>query len=112
MLEHEISGAPVVDAGQNLVGIISELRLLEVIYTPELKVAPVSQFMTRDVLTVTEATLLSEIATIFVLHRVRRVPVVRDGHLVGLISRRDLLRYALEAGDELRELKEQAKACR
>jgi CBS domain-containing protein len=104
------SGAPVVDANGTLVGIISEFALLEIVYNPSIRKAPVSRFMTRDVLTVAEDTPLSDIATIFVRHRIRRVPVVRDGQLVGVVSRPDLLGYALDAGDKLRESLQSAAA--
>ena len=110
LLENQISGAPITDREGTLVGVVSEFPLLEVVYSPELKTAPVSQFMTKEVLTVDEGTMLSDIASIFVTHRIRRVPVLRDGRLVGLVSRPDLLRYAMEAGDELTEFVESAKA--
>ena len=110
LLENQISGAPITDRDGTLVGVVSEFPLLEVVYSPELKTAPVSQFMTKEVLTVDEGTMLSDIASIFVTHRIRRVPVLRDGRLVGLVSRPDLLRYAMEAGDELTEFVESAKA--
>ena len=110
LLENQISGAPITDRDGTLVGVVSEFPLLEVVYSPELKTAPVSQFMTKEVLTVDEGTMLSDIASIFVAHRIRRVPVLRDGRLVGLVSRPDLLRYAMEAGDELTEFVESAKA--
>jgi CBS domain-containing protein len=97
LLEHRFSGAPVTDEQGCLKGIISEYRLLEVIFTPELKNAPVSKFMTTDVVTVDEETPLTEIASQFVLHRIRRLPVVRDGRLVGTISRRDLLRQIADS---------------
>jgi len=94
----DISGAPVVDHEGRLVGIISEFALLAVLYDMSLRTAPVTRFMTREVLTVTEKTALSDVATIFVKHRVRRVPVVRDGRLVGLVSRPDLLNHAFQSG--------------
>ena len=97
----DISGAPVIDRGGLLVGIISEFALLEAIYDPSIRSAPVARFMTRDVLTVAEQTPLSDVATILVVHRVRRVPVVRDGRLVGLISRPDVLNYVLKSGRTL-----------
>ncbi|HUT94297.1 MAG TPA: CBS domain-containing protein [Thermoguttaceae bacterium] len=97
------SGAPVVDRNGTLVGIISEFALLEIVYDPSIRTAPVSRFMTRDVLTVNEDTALIDIATLFVRHRIRRVPVVRDGRLVGVVSRPDLLSHVLEAGEELEE---------
>jgi len=101
LIDRDISGAPVVDDDGKLAGIISELQLLEAVYTPEVKSQRLRSFMTKDVLTVTEDTLLSDVTNILVLHRIRRVPVLRDGRLVGIITRRDLLRYALEASDTL-----------
>jgi CBS domain-containing protein len=102
----DISGAPVVDEDGVLVGIISEFALLEIVYDPNIRNAPVAHFMTRDVLTVSEDALLSDVAGIFIRHRVRRVPVVQDGRLVGVVSRSDLLNYVLGAGDELRSFLE------
>jgi CBS domain-containing protein len=48
--------------------------------------------MTRDVRTVGENASLEEIAETLERHRIKRVPVVRDGRLVGIVSRADLLR--------------------
>jgi CBS domain-containing protein len=101
LIDRDVSGAPVVDDQGKLIGIISELQLLEAVYTPEVKSQRLRSFMTKDVLTVAEDTLLSDVTNILVLHRIRRVPVLRDGRLVGIITRRDLLRYALEASDTL-----------
>lgn len=103
----DISGAPVVDENGILVGIITEFALLEIIYDPTIRTTAVQDLMTRDVLTVTEDTLLSDIAGIFIRHRVRRVPVVRDGRLVGVVSRPDLLNYVLDAGDEMENFLEE-----
>ncbi len=48
--------------------------------------------MTRDVITVTETTELDEIANLLETKRIKRVPVVRDGKLVGIVSRANLVR--------------------
>lgn len=50
--------------------------------------------MTRAVTSVEVGDLLSDVADIFILNRFRRVPVTCDGKLVGIISRRDLMRAA------------------
>ena len=99
LLENRISGAPVTDSEGVVHGIISEYQLLEVIFTPDLKSSPVTKFMTTDVLTVNEDSPLTEIASQFVLLRIRRLPVVRDGKLIGVISRRDLLRHGTQNSD-------------
>ena len=67
--------------------------------------------MTRSIISVTPDTPLPEIARLLEARRIKRVPVLRDGELVGIVSRADLLRaFALQppadasAGDrELRE---------
>jgi len=94
MLDRSVSGLPVVDDQQNLVGIISEFALLVLTYDKNAEHDSVAQHMTRHVTSVEASTLLSDIADIFILNRFRRVPVTRDGKLVGIISRRDLMRAA------------------
>ena len=96
----DISGAPVVDEDDVVVGIISDFALLGIVYEPGLRTAKVAELMTRDVLTVAEQTPLNAIADLFIRHRIRRVPVVRGGRLVGVVSRPDLLKHVLEGGSE------------
>ena len=96
LLEHDISGAPVVDDAMRLLGIISEFRLMQAIYDPLLKFQRVTELMSKDVLTVDEETPVTTVASLMIWNRIRRVPVLRNGMLVGLISRPDMIRYALE----------------
>lgn len=103
LLDRRISGAPVVDAAGRLIGIISEFEMMELIYDPAMKHAEVDQFMTRDVISVGEQTMLNDIVNIMMVMRIRRVPVTRNDRVVGLISRPDLVRYALDAGTEIAE---------
>jgi len=103
LMEHGISGAPVVDGQGELVGIVSELQFLEAVYTPEIMSHRLERFITRDVLTVTEETALAEVTNILVLQRIRRVPVTREGRLAGIITRRDLLRFAMETRQRNRD---------
>ena len=99
-----ISGAPVVGADGALVGIVSEYQLLEVIYDPDTKGMLVEDVMTKSVFSVDESAFLPEVASLFIVHRIRRVPVLENGRLVGLITRRDLLNYSLEAEEEIESL--------
>ena len=101
LVDNCISGAPVVDGDGELVGIITEFQLLEVVYDPDVKADRVEELITRDVLTVDESALLSRIAGLMISHRIRRLPVVRGKKVVGIIARRDLLRYMLEKGESL-----------
>jgi CBS domain-containing protein len=93
LLHRKISGAPVVNDAGELVGIISEYQLLEVTYDAALAGHHVRSFMTTKVISVGPDTPLAEVVTLFVLHRIRRLPVVENGRLVGIISRRDVLRH-------------------
>ena len=51
--------------------------------------------MSAPVITVREDTEVGEIARLLVAHQIKRVPVVRDGRLVGIVAREDLLRTLL-----------------
>jgi CBS domain-containing protein len=101
LLEHNISGAPVVDGDGRLRGIITQFQLLEVLYDPNVKNARVEECMTRDVFTIEEDALLGTAANLLIVHRIRRIPVMHSGRVVGIISRRDLLRYFAETGEEI-----------
>ena len=115
MLTHRISGLPVVENGV-VVGIVSEgdlLRrpetgterrqrhsLLQLFRSEEGDAAEyvrthgmtAGEVMTTDVVTIAETTLLEDIATLLESRGIKRVPVVREGKLKGIVSRADLLR--------------------
>lgn len=111
LLKHHVSGAPIVDEQGCLVGIVSEFQLLEAIYRPEVKQEQVRDLMTKDVITVREDAALSEVANLLLLHRIRRVPVVREGEMVGIITRRDLLQSTVGAEGLRDEPVDEVKAC-
>ena len=117
--ERGISGVPVVDKDSRLVGIVSEGDLLHRTETGTERRTQrrrsrwldnfasdqeaardyvkahgrtVREIMTRDVISVSDTTELADIATLLETRRIRRVPVVRDGQLVGIISRANLVR--------------------
>jgi CBS domain-containing protein len=96
-----IGGAPVVEADGTVVGIISELALIDVVFDPAARDALVSDHMTPEVHVVDPDDPLSRPAQLFALYSFRRLPVVEDGKLVGIITRRDLMNYALRTGERL-----------
>src|SRR5579862_2979892 len=121
-----ISGVPVIDAGGRLVGVVTEGDLL---HRAETGTAPnterrrarwldslasdrelareyvkshgrkVRDIMTTEVVTVAAATELAEIADLLETRRIKRVPVVRDGRVVGIVSRANLVRALAAAAD-------------
>ena len=62
----------------------------------------VAEVMTRDIVTVGEDTSLEEIVQLMELHRIKRLPVVREGMLVGIVSRANLLRALASLARETR----------
>ncbi len=96
LLRHQVSGLPVVDDEQRLLGVVTEFDLLEALYDHEIGDQPVSAHMTRDPLCVEDDTPLVTVADVMLTSRVRRLPVVRDGRLAGLVSRHDLIRVIQE----------------
>jgi len=98
LIEHRISGLPVIDLRGNLVGMLSEhdcLRVaLQASYHTELG-GTVSEYMSTDVKTVDADESIVELAELFLSSSYRRFPVMERQRLVGQISRRDVLR-ALE----------------
>ncbi len=90
LLAQQISGLPVTEDDGRLVGVITEFALLAVAYDRRVKNHRVSQHMTRDVITVDINDPVSRIADLCIVHRVRRVPVMKDGRLAGVIARRDV----------------------
>jgi tRNA nucleotidyltransferase (CCA-adding enzyme) len=103
LTDHHIGGAPVVSNDNVILGIISELALIDVVFDEAARSAPVSQYMTREVHVAQPDEPLSKAAKLFALYSFRRLPVVENGKLVGVISRRDLMNFALRTSQTLRE---------
>ena len=97
LLSEEISGMPVSDDKGHLVGVITEFALLGVVYDRQINNQTVEQHMTRELITVDISDPVSRIADLCIVHRVRRLPVMKHSKLVGVIARRDVLRALHEA---------------
>jgi CBS domain-containing protein len=114
LIERGISAVPVVDGEGRVLGIVSEGDLmrrheseterkppwwLRLLATSEQQAADYTKthgqkagdVMSAPAVTVSEDTPLEEIARLLERHRIKRVPVVRDGKLVGIVSRANLL---------------------
>lgn len=92
LVKNGVSGVPVVDSEDRLVGVITEFALLAVAYDNRVKNHTVAEHMTREVITVDIDDSIQRAADLCIINRVRRLPVMRNGRLVGLIARRDVLR--------------------
>jgi CBS domain-containing protein len=126
MAQNDLSALPVVDDLGHLVGIISEADLLQreeigtdvrhprwiEAMTPATTLAAefakshgkqVKELMSEDVVTAREDTPLAEIAAILERRRIKRIPITRDGALVGIVSRANLIQALASAKFELTE---------
>jgi len=116
--DHRISAVPVVAPDGALLGMISEgdlmrpfgqenalrrdwwLRLIaegtdlsqEFLDYIRLDLHRVRDLMTSNVITASETTRIGELADLLARHRIKRVPILRDGKLTGIVSRADIVR--------------------
>jgi tRNA nucleotidyltransferase (CCA-adding enzyme) len=91
LLRYGHSGLSVVDAQQQLVGIISR-RDIDIALHHGFSHAPVKGYMTQNLKTITPDTTLPEIESVMVTYDIGRLPVLENGQLVGIVTRTDVLR--------------------
>lgn len=96
LLEKKISGLPVVDDQMFLVGVLSEKDLLNVLFLKDIDVdMPIERFMSKKVIKFDVNDSVIDIADLFLKKFIRRVPIVENDKLVGIISRRDILKVVV-----------------
>lgn len=101
LVENRISGAPVVNAEGKIIGVVSEKDLmiaLDFLGDKKAAMAQVNEFMTRNVVLLTEETTIKEISQTLVRENIKRIPIVKNEQVVGIVSRRDILRVIKEQG--------------
>ena len=90
LLDRGLSGMPVVDEEGALIGMVSEYDVISK------RGRTVGEIMSRGVISVPDDAGADHVAGLMGLHGIRRLPVLRDGRLVGIVSRTDLLRLFVE----------------
>lgn len=85
---NRISGLPVVDEHARIIGIITEADIISKVDRAGLNVGDI---MSREIIAVDEETPVNEIAAMLTERRIKRVPVVSEGRLVGIVSRADIV---------------------
>jgi CBS-domain-containing membrane protein len=125
MMRHRVSGLPVVDEGGRLVGVVTEADLIHKEETPlpEPPLIPwhggslrlerlvdryqkatgttARDLMTENVVTASEDTPVRELAHLMLTHHINRIPIVRDGRVVGIVARTDILKVFTRRDEEL-----------
>ncbi len=95
LIDKKISGLPVINDENKLVGLITEKDLLRLVFTGEVDLGIVADFMTREVVALDEETDLLDVCEYLIDMNYKRIPILKDNRLVGIISRRDMIRYIL-----------------
>ncbi|MHC5060604.1 MAG: CBS domain-containing protein [Planctomycetota bacterium] len=96
LVTRNITGLPVVNDDMTPAGVISEKDMLKVLYNLEDRSGKVGDFMTTEVVAFDQETSAIEICDCFCDNQFRRVPILADGKLVGIITRRDLISRMLK----------------
>ncbi len=92
----EISGLIVLDANAEIVGVVTEKDLIVAYeFLKEIK-APIKDYMNTHIISVSEDTQVEEISKLLVQGDIRRVPVLKGKKVVGVISRRNILKAILK----------------
>jgi CBS domain-containing protein len=91
LVKEELSGAPVVNKDHHVIGMVTEFDLLLAIDCVG-DDFPISRVMHKDIVSTTPGTDLEDARRLILSHNYRRLPVIEDGKLIGILSRRDILR--------------------
>lgn len=97
LVNENITGVPVVDDDMHLLGVVSEKDLLCLVYEDEGAPKSVEDVMTKNVTTFDVNDSIVDICECLIQNNFRRVPIMSDGKLAGLISRRDIMRFIIKA---------------
>lgn len=98
--QKRISGLPVVNPDGKIIGIVTEADIISKVNQEGLLVADI---MSHEVIAVEEETSVSEIASLLTKRRIKRVPVVQKGKLVGIVSRADIVNAVAQGHVIIRE---------
>lgn len=114
LVERDVSAAPVLDDADALVGLVSESDIMHIelhedprrharVVTEEVGDAPsrVEEVMTRDVIAVPADADVADVAETMIEQRVRSLPVVAGVRVVGIVSRRDVLRVLVRSDADI-----------
>jgi len=95
LLRWHISAMPVVDDEDRIVGIVSEIDLVNLTFDGNARDTTVEEVMVTDIVSFNPDTQLADLVQSFSKRHLRRVPIIDKGKVVGIVSRRDILREML-----------------
>jgi CBS domain-containing protein len=92
LLRWNISSLPVVDENDNMMGLVTEYDLMDFALDGHAAEATVGEAMSSKVVCFPPDADVDELVNCTVTQRIHRMPIVKDGKVVGIVSRRDILR--------------------
>ena len=102
LTKHAISGMPVVGDDSSLKGMLTEKDVLEILIKKDFNAKDtVEDYMSRNVVSFGEGADAVDICKFFMKNTIRRVPIITEGKLVGIVSRRDIIKLILEYKSKL-----------
>jgi len=93
LVQHRITGLPVVSEDNRLLGMVTEKDILKILYKRQPNVKSAADLMTSNIASFDENDNLMEIFKALVENNYRRVPILSEGKLAGIISRADIIRF-------------------
>jgi len=91
-----ITGLPVVDNNMNLTGVITEKDMLGLLKNTDAESAKTEDFMTEDVISFNHNASIFDICDCLISNNFRRIPILNQGKVVGIVSRADVIVYILK----------------
>jgi CBS domain-containing protein len=85
LIKNQISGAPVASKNGKIIGVVSEADIVAK------KGKDVKSIMTKQIISVSENDPVEKIAQLMTTHKIKRLPVMREDKLVGIVSRADIV---------------------
>ena len=102
LAKNKISGIPVVDDEEQVIGVLSEKDVLRILFDKKLDIkSAVDDYMSRDIICFKEEDSAIDVCKFFIRSNIRRVPIVKDDKLVGIVSRSDIIPLILEAKNKI-----------
>ncbi len=101
LVNNRISGVPVCDDGRHVLGMITEKDMLNLIFSGNFEQTRVSEAMSTKVISFPPDADIDSVSLSIGEKHIRRVPIIEKGKLVGIISRRSILRIVLDMPEKL-----------
>ncbi len=106
LVKSNVTGLPVVNNDSKVIGIISEKDVLALAIQIQEEECPpqedmlVEDFMTKDVVTIEATESLTALCSCLMKNKFRRLPVLLNGKLVGIVTRKDVISYIFDTHRE------------